>query len=68
MRGTSLLMWGVIFGAVGLGFFTYGKKQQAPVPLFCGVALFIIPYVITNVYLLVLAGIFFAVLPCFVRL
>jgi len=28
-------MWGVIFGAVGLAYFVYGKKQQRFVPLFC---------------------------------
>lgn len=68
MKGTSLLMWGVLFGAVGLGFFTYGRKQKAPVPLICGVALFIVPYLIPNVYLLVLAGIVFVILPYFVRI
>lgn len=61
-------MWGVLFGAVGLGFFTYGRKQKAPVPLICGVALFIVPYLIPNVYLLVLAGIVFVILPYFVRI
>ena len=68
MKSTSLIIWGVLFGAVGLGFFTYGRKQRAPVPLLCGVAPFVIPYLIPNVYALVAAGIFFAVLPYFVRL
>lgn len=68
MKGTSLLLWGVLFGAVGLGFFTYGKKQKAPVPLFCGVALCVVPYIISNVYLLVVAGVVFVVLPYFVRI
>jgi len=49
MEGTSLLIWGMLFGAVGLGFFAYGKKQKAVVPLFTGVALFIFPYFISNV-------------------
>lgn len=61
-------MWGVLFGAVGLGFFTYGRKQKAPVPLICGVALFIVPYLIPNVYLLVIAGVVFVILPYFVRI
>ena len=61
-------MWGVIFGAVGLGFFTYGRKQKAPMPLFSGVALFILPYLISNVYLLVIVGVVFVVLPYFVRI
>ncbi len=68
MKGTSLLIWGMLFGAVGLGFFTYGKKQKAVVPLFTGIALFIFPYFISNVYVLVIAGVVLVVLPYFVRI
>ena len=68
MEGTSLLIWGMLFGAVGLGFFTYGKKQKAVVPLFTGVALFIFPYFISNVYMLVMVGVVLVVLPYFVRI
>ena len=50
MEGSSLLIWGVLFGAIGLGYFTYGKKQKAVVPLFVGMALFIFPYFISNIY------------------
>jgi hypothetical protein len=63
----SLLLWGMLFGSVGLGFFTYGKRQKAVVPLTVGVALFIVPYLITNVYALVAAGIGLIALPYFVR-
>jgi predicted membrane protein len=68
MEGTALLMWGMLFGAFGLGFFIYGKKQKAVVPLIVGIALFIIPYFISNVYMLVTAGTVLVVLPYFVRL
>lgn len=68
MEGTSLLIWGMLFGAVGLGFFTYGRKQKAVVPLVTGIALFIFPYFISNVYVLVIAGITLSVLPYFVRI
>ncbi|HEC26216.1 MAG TPA: hypothetical protein ENI67_02260 [Gammaproteobacteria bacterium] len=68
MEGTSLLIWGMLFGAVGLGFFTYGRRQKAVVPLITGIALFILPYFISNVYVLVIAGITLSVLPYFVRI
>jgi hypothetical protein len=68
MNDTSMLLWGVVFGSIGLGFFIYGRKQQAVVPLVVGIALFVVPYVITNLYLLVLAGIVLVTLPYFVRL
>ena len=68
MEGTSLLIWGLMFGAIGLGFFTYGRKQKAVVPFIAGIALFIVPYFISNVYLLVIAGSVLVALPYFVRI
>ncbi len=68
MEGTSLLIWGMLFGALGLGFCTYGKKQKAVVPLITGIALFFIPYFISNVYMLVIAGAVLVALPYFVRI
>jgi hypothetical protein len=68
MEGTSLIMWGMVFGAFGVGFFIYGKKQKVFVPLIVGIALFIVPYFISNVYLLVTAGTVLVVLPYFVRI
>jgi hypothetical protein len=68
MGDTSMLLWGVVFGSIGLGFFIYGRKQQAVVPLVAGIALFVVPYVISNLYLLLLAGIILMALPYFVRL
>lgn len=64
----SLLLWGVLFGSVGFGFFLYGKKQKAIVPLVCGLALMVFPYFISNTVVLVLVGIAFAVAPYFVRI
>jgi predicted membrane protein len=68
MGSTATILWAVLFGAIGLGFFTYGKKQRKVVPFICGVALFVFPYFISNVYLLVIIGSCIVVLPYFVRL
>jgi len=68
MMDTSVLIWGMVFGSIGLGFFIYGKKQKAIVPLMTGIALFIFPYFITDVYILVLTGVILTALPYFVRI
>jgi len=68
MEGSSLLVWGMIFGIIGLGFFSYGKKQKAIVPLFTGIALFVFPYFVPNVYMLVIVGIVLVALPYFLRI
>ncbi len=68
MEGSSLFIWGMIFGAIGLGFFTYGKKQRAVVPLCTGIALFIFPYFISNVLILVAVGVVLVAIPYFIRI
>jgi hypothetical protein len=61
------LLWGLLFGSIGLGYFIYGKKQRAVVPLVCGVALMVFPYFVSNALLLVGIGIVLAAVPCFLR-
>jgi len=65
---TALLFWGLLFGAIGLGFFVYGKRQKAVVPLVCGLTLMVFPYFVTNTILLVAIGIALTVLPYFIRI
>jgi len=64
---TSSLLGGLIFGSIGFGFFVYGKKQQAIVPLLCGLALMIFPYFVSNVIVLVVVGVALIAIPCFAR-
>ncbi len=68
MDNSSLLVWGMVFGSIGLGFFIYGKKQKAIVPLVTGIALFIFPYFVSDIYLLVITGAILIVVPYFVKL
>lgn len=62
------LLWGLLFGSVGLGFFVYGKKERAIVPLACGFFLMVFPYFVTNLFLLVGVGLLLMAIPYFVRL
>ncbi len=68
MESSAQLIWGMVFGAIGLGFFVYGKKQRAAVPLIVGIALFIFPYFISNVFLLVIVGSVLVALPYVVKI
>jgi hypothetical protein len=63
----SLLLWSVLFGSLGLGYFIYGKKQGAVVPLLCGLGLMVFPYFISSTWLLVGVGVALAALPYFFR-
>lgn len=68
MMNTTLLLLGVFFGSVGLGYFLYGKKQRAVVPLVCGLALMVVPYFISSTALLVMVGAVLSGIPYFVRM
>jgi len=67
MESTAQLMWGLVFGSIGLGYFIYGKNQKAIVPLMAGITLMILPYVISNSYLLAIAGAVLVMLPYMIR-
>ncbi len=63
----SVLLWGLLFGSIGFGFFLYGKKQKAVVPLITGIALCVVPYFIADVYILIGVGVVLMAIPYFVR-
>jgi hypothetical protein len=68
MDSTAVLLWGMLFGAIGFGYLLYGKKQKAIIPLGVGIVLCVFPYFIANVYVLVMVGVILMVIPFFVRI
>lgn len=64
---TASLLWGLLFGSIGIGLFIYGKRQAAPVPLLCGLGLLVFPMFMTNTTLLVGLGVALTALPYFYR-
>ena len=63
MLETGPLVWGLLFGSIGAGYFVYGKNQQKFVALLSGVALCVIPYVATTVVWMILLAAVLMVLP-----
>jgi hypothetical protein len=61
------LLWGLLFGSIGLGYFIYGKKQRSIAPLVCGLALMVFPYFVSNLMLLVGIGAILIIIPYFLR-
>jgi hypothetical protein len=60
---TTQLLIGVFSGALGFGYFIYGKKQQKIVPLIAGMALCVVPYCIADNLYCIAACVVLAVLP-----
>ncbi|MEO8224522.1 MAG: hypothetical protein ABI661_06930 [Gammaproteobacteria bacterium] len=63
----SSLLWGLLFGSIGLGFFVYGRKQRSVIPLVCGLALMAFPYFVSNTVLVVTIGIVLIAIPWYFR-
>ncbi len=51
MNGSTLFA-GLLFGAVGMGVFVYGKKQRKAWPFLIGTALMVYPYFFDDPWLL----------------
>ncbi|ASK34989.1 hypothetical protein [Alloalcanivorax mobilis] len=68
MPDVASLIWGFLFGCVGMGLFIYGKKQAVLMPLVCGAALMIYPWFVTKAIWVVVVGVLLTALPYFIRL
>jgi hypothetical protein len=58
---------GLVTGAVGLAYFTYGKKRQRNILMWSGVALMVYPYFVTSLLAVVAIGAALAAVPFFYR-
>lgn len=67
MNDTLSLVVYVVFGAIGMGYCMYGKRQKMVVPLFCGLGLMGYPYFVSNAILLVVIGCVLLVLPFIIK-
>lgn len=63
----AILLWGVVFSSIGLGFFIYGKRQQRLVALLCGLALMIFPYFVSSAVFMVLIGAVLTAIPFVIK-
>ncbi len=61
------LLLAMLFGAIGMGYFIYGRKEQNGMALLSGVGLCIFPYFVGNIFLVLLVGAGLLALPFFVR-
>ena len=60
-------LWGFLFSAIGAGFFLYGRRQTAVVPVACGRALMVYPYFVDDVVMTVVIGVVLVVVPFIVK-
>lgn len=59
----TVMMLGMIWGALGTGYFIYGKKMAKAGFMLCGVGLVILPLFVSSVLYIALFGIGLSVIP-----
>ena len=67
MESSSIMAWSVLFGGIGMGYFMFGRKQKAIVPLCTGLALFAFPYFMSSVTMLLIVGAVLVAIPYFIK-
>ncbi len=65
---TATLVWGLIFSSIGIGYFIYGRKKSNLVARWCGLALILFPYLVTDTLAMVAVGAALMLTPRFVEL
>ncbi|MFT5676693.1 MAG: putative membrane protein [Paraglaciecola sp.] len=68
MDSASIMVWSVLFGSIGMGYFMYGRRQKAIVPLCIGLSLFVFPYFMPSVTMLLIVGVILVAIPYFIRI
>jgi hypothetical protein len=61
------LLWGVIFGAIGLGYLRYGKLSKRIMPYVSGIGLMVFTYFVEGTLLTLLVGAVLVALPFVIR-
>jgi hypothetical protein len=67
LGSSASLLWGLLYGSIGMGYFVYGKKQKRGMALVSGIALMVFPYFVSSVFFSILIGIVLMALPFFIR-
>lgn len=63
MLETPYLVVSLILSSIGLGYVIYGKKQKHKPVYYCGIALILLPYAVTDPTLLFIIGVVLLALP-----
>lgn len=59
----SWLLWGLVFGSIGLGYIIYGRRQKNIVPFLAGLALVAFPYFVSGTLALIAIGLVLIFIP-----
>jgi hypothetical protein len=67
MDSSSIMVWSVLFGGIGIGYLTYGRKQKAIIPFCVGLLLFVFPHFMSSVTMMLIVGVILIAIPFFIK-
>ena len=59
----EVFVWSIVFGIIGMGYFSYGKKSDNNIFLISGIALMVFPYFVEGLSLNIAVGIGLIIVP-----
>jgi hypothetical protein len=65
---TADLFLALLFGCIGFGYFMYGRRTKNIVTRYCGIAIFLYPYLASTPWEMLAVGAGLMVVPRFVEL
>ena len=68
MDNTPLLLLGLLFSSVGIGYLIYGRRQKQRVFFYCGLGLMVFPYFVADVFQMVSIGVLLLIVPRYLEL
>lgn len=68
MDSASIIAWSVLFGGIGIGYLTCGRRKKAVVPLCIGLSLLVFPYFMSSVSMLLIVGAILVAIPYFIKI
>ena len=65
---SNILFLSIIFGIIGMGYFSYGRNQNyGKIFFYSGIGLMIFPYFVDSESSIILVGIFLIIIPFIIR-
>jgi len=61
------LYWSFLIGTIGIGYAWYGKKVANILMLISGIGMMFYPYFVSNIWISIIVGILFVILPFVLR-
>jgi hypothetical protein len=68
MDSATLLLLGVLFSSLGLGYLIYGRRQKHKVAFYTGISLMVYPYFVADVAQMLVVGVLLMAVPRVLKL